>query len=119
MDYLRGLDAPVPQNPLANATFTRLTDYEGTELDAAISPDGKFVAFLSDRDGHFGVWLIQVGAGKAIELTPKSEDESAPLRSLGFSWDGSEIWLAGTEKRRSGCCRWSVVSRACSWATRS
>jgi Tol biopolymer transport system component len=100
MLYLRDRDAPVPQNPLANAKFTRLTDYEGTELDAAISPDGKFVAFLSDRDGHFGVWLIQVGAGKAVQLTPPSEDESAPLRSLGFSWDGSEIWLAGTESRK-------------------
>jgi len=38
-----------PQNPLANATFMRLTNYEGTEQDAAISPDGKFVAFLSAR----------------------------------------------------------------------
>ena len=97
---LRGHEAPAPPNPLADAKFTRLTGYEGTELDAAISPDGKFVAFLSDRDGHFGVWLIQVGAGEAVPLTPKSEDESAPLRSLGFSWDGSEIWLAGTESRK-------------------
>ena len=28
-------------NPLANAQFTRLTDFEGSEMDAAISPDGK------------------------------------------------------------------------------
>ncbi len=98
--WMRQRNGVVPENPLANAKFTRLTDYEGTELDAAISPDGKFVAFLSDRDGHFGVWLIQVGAGKAIRLTPESEDESAPLRSLGFSWEGSEIWLAGTETRK-------------------
>ena len=93
-------DDAVLENPLANATITRLTDYEGAEIDAAISPDGKFVAFLSDRDGQFGVWLIQVGAGKAIKLTPDSEDERAPLRSLGFSQDGSEIWLAGTESRK-------------------
>lgn len=89
-----------PENPLVNATFTRLTDYTGAELDAAISPDGKFVAFLSDRDGYFSAWLIQVGTGKAIRLTPESEDERAPLRGLDFSWDGSEIWLAGTEKRK-------------------
>ena len=90
----------VAENPLANATLTRLTDYDGTELDAAISPDGKFAAFLSDRDGHFGAWLIQIGAGKAINLTPGPEDERAPLRSVGFSSDGSEIWLAGTDSRR-------------------
>jgi len=93
-------DGRVPENPLANATFTRLTDYEGAELDAAISPDGKFVAFLSDRDGHFAAWLSEVGAGKAINLTPGPEDERAPLRSLGFSRDGSEIWLAGTQSKK-------------------
>jgi serine/threonine protein kinase len=98
--WIRQRDNSVPENPLTNATFTRLTDHEGAELDAAISPDGKFVAFLSDQDGHFGVWLIQVGAGKAINLTPGTEDESAPLRSLGFSWNGTEIWLAGTENRK-------------------
>jgi Tol biopolymer transport system component len=93
-------DSPLPQNPLAKATFTRLTNYEGEEMDAAISPDGKFVAFLSDRSGHFHVWLHQVGAGKTIDLTPGPEDEVAPLRSLGFSWEGSEIWLAGTQSRK-------------------
>ena len=34
---------------LRNADFRRFTDWEGTEEGAEISPDGKFVAFLSDR----------------------------------------------------------------------
>jgi hypothetical protein len=38
-------------NPLENAQFTRFTDFPGTETLANISPDGKFVAFFSDRDG--------------------------------------------------------------------
>ncbi len=94
-------ESPVLENPLATATFTRLTDYDGAELDASISPDGNFVAFLSDRGGPFHVWLIQAGGlGKAIDLTPGAEDQHAPLRSVGFSHDGSEIWVAGTESRR-------------------
>ena len=97
---MRQRDSPVLVNPLAKATFTRLTDYEGAEQDAAISPDGKFVAFLSDRSGHFHVWLHQIGAGKTIDLTPGPQDEIGPLRSLGFSREGSEIWLAGTESRK-------------------
>jgi Tol biopolymer transport system component len=97
---MRQTDNPMPVNPLAKATFTRLTDYEGEEFDAAISPDGKFVAFLSDRSGHYHVWLHQVGAGKTIDLTPGPEDQFAPLRSLGFSREGSEIWLAGTQSRK-------------------
>jgi len=49
------------KNPLSGARFTRLTDWEGSELDAAISPDGKFAVFLSDRDGPFDVWVTQFG----------------------------------------------------------
>lgn len=87
-------------NPLANATFTPLTDYEGTQVDAAISPDGKFVAFQSDRNGPSHVWLFQVGAGNPIDLTPGAEDQRGPLRSVGFSHDGTQLWIAGTESRR-------------------
>jgi serine/threonine protein kinase len=92
--------APPINNPLANAAFTPLTDYEGTEVDASISPDGKFVAFLSDRDGPFNVWLDQIGAGSPINLTPGPDDQRGPLRSVGFSRDGTEIWLSGTQVRR-------------------
>jgi serine/threonine protein kinase len=92
--------APPPDNPLANAIFTPLTDYEGAEVDASVSPDGKFVAFLSDHDGPFHVWLHQIGAGSPVDLTPGPEDQRGPLRSIGFSYDGTEIWLSGTELRR-------------------
>jgi serine/threonine protein kinase len=87
-------------NPLANASFTTLTDYEGTQVDASISPDGKFVAFQSDRNGPSHVWLDQIGAGNPIDLTPGPEDQRGPLRSVGFSHDGAELWIAGTESRR-------------------
>src|SRR5688572_17449757 len=45
------------QSPLADAQFVRLTDFEGSEHAAAISDDGRFVAFLSDRDGPMDVWV--------------------------------------------------------------
>ena len=48
--FVDGTDA-YRRNPLADARFTPLTDFEGTEHAAAISRDGGFVAFLSDRDG--------------------------------------------------------------------
>lgn len=86
--------------PLANATFTPLTDYDGTQADASISPDGKFVAFLSDRTGVSHVWLDEIGVGAPIDLTPGPEDWQRPLRSIGFSRDGAEIWVSGTDKRR-------------------
>jgi Tol biopolymer transport system component len=82
------------ENPIANARFTRLTDFAGDKLDAAISPDGRFVAFLADRDGPFDVFLTQVGSGRFINLTQGKEPSlRSALRGVGFSGDGSELWL--------------------------
>ena len=81
-------------NPLANATFTRLTDFEGVERDAAISPDGRFVAFLSNRSGSLDIWVSQVGTGSAVNLTQgKTGNLDGLVRALGFSGDGTQIWF--------------------------
>jgi Tol biopolymer transport system component len=85
------------ENPLAHARFTRLTDWEGTEALAEISPDGRFVAFLADRNGQFDIWLTQVGTGEFRNLTEDVPAMSPPggvLRNFGFSGDGGEIWFS-------------------------
>jgi Tol biopolymer transport system component len=83
-----------PATPLEKAHFARVTDF--VSVEAAISPDGKFVAFISDHDGPFDVWLTQVGSGRSVNLTQgKAGPLPGPLRSVGFSGDGSEIWLGG------------------------
>jgi serine/threonine protein kinase len=89
------------QNPLSNAQFTRLTDFDGAETNPAISPDGKFVAFIGERSGTFDIWLVQANGGSLANLTQgRLGDARAPLRAVGFSSDGSEVWNAGTESRR-------------------
>jgi Tol biopolymer transport system component len=86
--------AAAPANLFEGARFTRVSDFEA--IEAAISPDGRFVAFVSDHDGPFDVWLTQVGTGRQINLTQgKVGQLPGPLRSVGFSGDGSEIWLGG------------------------
>jgi serine/threonine protein kinase/Tol biopolymer transport system component len=90
-------EARRPEDPLANAKYTRFTDWEGAEMGAEISPDGKFVAFVADRDGEFDLWLSQVGTGRFQNLTPDISSLNPPgvvLRSLGFSGDGTEIWFS-------------------------
>ncbi len=82
--------AAVPENPLADATFTRLTDFDGTQLNPAISPDGKSVSFISDRDGKYDIWLRKIYGESLVNLTKgQGGDVLAPLRSIGFSGDGS------------------------------
>jgi serine/threonine protein kinase/Tol biopolymer transport system component len=80
-------------NPLTDAQFTPLTDFPGTEEDAVISRDGKFVAFISDRDGPFDVWAGQIGTGEFQNLTKgRAPDIGNPrVRNLAFSPDGSQV----------------------------
>ncbi len=83
--------------PLANAQFARLTDWEGTEGGGEISPDGRFVAFLADKDGEFDIWLTQVGTGYFRNLTadvPALQPSGPTFRKFGFSGDGAEIWFS-------------------------
>ncbi len=92
---------PLAQNPLSNAQFTRLSNFKGVETDPAISPDGKFLAFISNRSGTFDIWLIQGnGSGLANLTQGRIGDARAPLRAAGFSADGLEVWSAGIEGRK-------------------
>jgi len=96
------------RNPLANARFTPLTDFLGTEGDAAISRDGKFVTFLSDRDGPFDVWVGQIGTGSFNNLTKGqvADMKNSEVRDLGFSPDGSLISFWVRDSKRAN--RWTV-----------
>ena len=40
------------RNPIADARFQTVTEFDGLEQAAALSRDGHFVAFLSDHDGQ-------------------------------------------------------------------
>ena len=102
------------RNPLEGATFTRLTDFEGAEHHAAISRDGKFVVFLSDRDGAWDAWVSQVGTGDVHNLTKGSVPElrNPATRTVGFSPDGSlvTLWSRVSDPAGGGLvdARWAV-----------
>jgi hypothetical protein len=80
--------------PLAGARFSQLSDFGGTEQAAAISRDGRFVAFLSDQDGPTDVWVTQVRTGRFYNLTRGAVTDLAAnpsVRTVGFSPDGSLV----------------------------
>ena len=82
------------QNPLADATVERLTDFAGEEFDAAISPDGKFTVFLSDRDGPIEAWVGQIGSGEFVNISKgHSLAYNRTIRYTGFSGDGAQVWF--------------------------
>jgi len=101
-----------PENPIEGARFSPLTDFDGIEQAAAISRDGRFVAFLSDRDGPMDVWVAQVGVGQFYNLTHGAvPDLSNPsVRTPGFSPDGSLVtfWARRTQDSNQSISVWAV-----------
>jgi Tol biopolymer transport system component len=93
-----------PENPLANARFLPLTDFDGIEQSATISRDGRFVAFLSDREGPMDVWVTQVGVGQFYNLTHGSVRELVNpwARTLAFSPDGTLVTFWTRKSDASG-----------------
>jgi Tol biopolymer transport system component len=81
------------RSPIRDVRFNTLTDFDGTEQAAAISRDGKFVAFLSSRDGHPDIWVTQLGSGTFHNLTHGTAPEmvNPAVRVLNFSPDGSQV----------------------------
>jgi len=69
--------------------LTRLTRDSGLSAYPALSPDGKFVAFASDRsgEGNLDIWVQLIGAGEPIRLTSDKADEYEPV----YSPDGTKI----------------------------
>jgi len=99
--WLRGYTEYFWRDPVAGAHFQRVTDFDGIEQAAAISRDGRFVAFQSDRDGPMDVWVTQLGTGRFYNLTRGRVPElvNASVRTLGFSPDGTLVtfWARRTD----------------------
>lgn len=92
-------------NPLANARFSRLAGFEGVGRAAAMSRDGKFVAFLASREGRNDVWVSEVGSGTYRNLTrsePRDFTSPKEIRTLDFSPDSSlvSIWTRSSDGSR-------------------
>ncbi len=74
----------------AGGEAVRLTSGPKAETTARWSPDGRTLAFLSDRDGkHTQVWLLDRRGGEAVRLT----DYKASVADLAWSPDGRKLAL--------------------------
>jgi eukaryotic-like serine/threonine-protein kinase len=75
--------------------LTRVSPEDGHSYrQPAISPDGEFVAYISDRSGQQELWLQQVGGGDPIQLTHSKDAAAFPA----FFPDGRRILYVTTSE---------------------
>jgi tol-pal system beta propeller repeat protein TolB len=84
-------DIEVGTVPAAGGDFTRLTNSPGKDFMPAWSPDGKTIAFASERDGPTHIYLMDADGGNPRRLTDNDLLEAAPA----WSPDGSQIAFFG------------------------
>ena len=103
-----GLGRVTPETP--NRKLWQLTTGGGLDTDATWSPDGQRVAYASDRDGKFDIWVQSLGDDRPVKLTSSAAHEWQPAwspdgRQIAFrsEQEGGGLFVmsaAGGEERR-------------------
>ncbi|MFN7119417.1 MAG: amidohydrolase family protein, partial [Saprospiraceae bacterium] len=77
--------------PIGGGKATPLTNGMAFDSHPKFSPDGKTIAFTSDRDGSENVWLIDVASKETKQLTKGKTDH---VQSVEWMPDGNYLVAA-------------------------
>jgi Tol biopolymer transport system component/DNA-binding winged helix-turn-helix (wHTH) protein len=81
------------------AKFRQITNSRTLDSGPALSPDGKWMAYSSDRSGQFEIYVKNLdGPGKEIQIT----NDGGPNMEAAWSPDGN--WIAYHCVVRGGIC---------------
>jgi tricorn protease len=73
----------------------RLTDNKARDIYPRYSPDGNWIAFSSNRDGNYDVFVIAATGGKPRQLTFHTADDNV----VGWSPDGKKVLFSSTRAK--------------------
>jgi Tol biopolymer transport system component len=96
--YRQYAGAPFPQQRSQNIKVVRFTN-TGKSIDAAISPDGKFVVHVQDDAGQQSLWVKQVATSSDRQVIPPAD---VSYQGLAFSHDGNYICYNLWDKKGVG-----------------
>ena len=85
-------DVPVGQGVTRNITRTS----GANERSADWSPDGKWIAYISDITGETEIWASPSDGGEKVQIT---KDNDTYIRSLQWTPDGKTILYTDRENR--------------------
>jgi serine/threonine protein kinase/Tol biopolymer transport system component len=91
---VRAVSRHAPAN-FESMRFSKLTSSGTAEGGlTAVSPDGKYVAYVSRENGRFGLWIRQVGTSGNVQVVPPG---NISYTGLTFSNDGNYIYFTGKD----------------------
>src|SRR5262249_36455189 len=73
--YFLSLNRQEPQPPRA---LIRLTFDAGLQSEPTWSPDGRWIAYSSDRNGNFDIWVKPVAGGDPVQVTKSPAHDWQP-----------------------------------------
>ncbi len=79
---------PAARQP--SVRFSTITNFAGVEAQPSFSPDGRFVAFVSDRGGQYDIYVMLVTGGSLVRVTNDPNVEARPR----WSPDGTKLLYA-------------------------
>src|SRR5215469_11301200 len=77
----------------AQMTITPISS-SGHTYGAAISPDGKWLAYISDEEGKSGIWVRQLATGSTAQVVAPSIGK---FKGMTFSPDGNYLYFVKSE----------------------
>lgn len=80
------------------SSAVRLTTDDAEDEDPALSPDGQWVAFASDRAGNLDIWVIKIDGTDARRITDSPAADTWP----SWSPDGSTLAFSSTRDDSAG-----------------
>ena len=80
--------------------FSAVTNFAGVQAQPALSPDGRSIAYVSNRDGHYNVYVGLVHGGEPVQITHDAAMKSRP------SWSPDGGMLAYARLNDSG--EWDI-----------
>jgi Tol biopolymer transport system component len=74
--------------PGATASAPPVVSISSTRMDSTpqLAPDGRRVAFASDRSGAWEIWLADLDGSNAVQITTLRADSGAPSWSPNGEW---------------------------------
>jgi TolB protein len=78
------------------SALTRLTYGQWSDITPSLSPDGKTVAFASNRGGHWDLYTLDLRTGQSLQLMNTPEYDSSPTWSPDLAWIAYETYHDGS-----------------------